>query len=114
MRHFGGDDVLRFLGRSGNIRQYRTAQLQSDLKARHEGVRLKHTLNRNSLKMYDKQWTILRIETTINDARDMKVFPAGGREIPRVPSAGCGCVREWPTCIVGRKSVKPPTSDIWR
>jgi len=74
MRHFGGGDVLRFLGRPGTIRNYRTAQVQSDLKTRHEGVRLKHSLNRNSLKMYDKQQTVLRVETTVNDARDMKVF----------------------------------------
>jgi hypothetical protein len=74
LRHFGGDDVLRFLGRRGNIRQHTAARLQSDLKTRHEGVRLKHTLNRNSLKMYDKQARVLRVETTVNDPRDMKVY----------------------------------------
>ena len=35
---------------------------------------MKHRLNRNSVKMYDKQETVLRAETTINDPRDMKVF----------------------------------------
>lgn len=74
MRHFGGDDVLRFLGRPGTIRQFSAAQLQSDLKRRHEGLRLKHTLNRNSLKMYDKQASVLRVETTVNDPRDMKAY----------------------------------------
>jgi hypothetical protein len=71
---FGGQDVLRFLGRPGTVRQLSAAKLQSDLKRRHEGMRLKHALNRNSVKMYDKQETVLRVETTINDPRDMKVF----------------------------------------
>lgn len=74
IQQFGGEDVLRFLGRPGTIRQQREAALQSDLKTRHEGVRIKHSLNRNSLKMYDKQKTVLRIETTVNDPRDMKAY----------------------------------------
>ncbi len=37
-------------------------------------MRVKHRLGRNSLKMYDKQGSVLRIETTINHPRDMKVF----------------------------------------
>jgi hypothetical protein len=74
IRHFGGDDVLRFLGRPGSVRRQTAARLQSDLKTRHEGVRLKHSLNRNSLKMYDKQASVLRVETTVNDPRDMKVY----------------------------------------
>lgn len=77
--HFRGEDVLRFLGRPGTLRQFKTAHLQSDLKRRHEGVRIKHALNRNSVKMYDKQASVLRIETTINDPRGMKVYrPAEG------------------------------------
>ncbi len=72
---FGGDDVLRFLGRPGTVRQlWRGGQLQSDLKKRHEGLRLKHALNHNSLKMYDKQASVLRVETTLNDPRDLKVY----------------------------------------
>lgn len=71
---FSGEDVLRFLGRPGTIRQFSAGQLQSDLKKRHEGIRLKHSLNGNSIKMYDKQASVLRVETTINDPRDMKVY----------------------------------------
>jgi hypothetical protein len=37
-------------------------------------MRIKHRLNRNSIKMYDKQGSVLRVETTINDARDIKVY----------------------------------------
>jgi hypothetical protein len=71
---FAGEDVLRFLGRPGSVRQLSAAKLQSDLKQRHEGMRLKHALNRNSVKMYDKQESVLRVETTINDPREMKVY----------------------------------------
>ena len=44
------------------------------MKKRPEGIRIKHRVNRNSIKMYDKEGSVLRVETTINDARDMKVF----------------------------------------
>ncbi|NOZ40899.1 MAG: hypothetical protein GXP24_11830 [Planctomycetes bacterium] len=46
----------------------------SHLGTRPEGVRVKHALDRNSVKMYDKQESVLRIETTINNPRQMKVF----------------------------------------
>lgn len=88
--NFGGDDVLRFLGRRGNVNQQTAARLQSDLKTRHEGVRLKHALNRNSIKMYDKQESVLRVETTVNDPRDMKVYrsvegdPSGPKDWKRL------------------------------
>jgi hypothetical protein len=34
-------------------------------KQRPEGVRLRHTVNGNSIKVYDKQGSVLRVETTI-------------------------------------------------
>lgn len=74
MLHFGTGDVLRFLGRRGSVSQQSEAQVQSDLKKRHEGVRIKHAINRNSLKMYDKQGSVLRVETTINNPKDMKAY----------------------------------------
>src|SRR6185369_9805080 len=37
-----------------------------------EGVRVKHRVGENSIKMYDKQRCVLRIETTINNPRDFK------------------------------------------
>lgn len=82
---FGSGDVLRFLGRHPQVRLYRTSEIVSDLKTRPEGTRVKHKLNRNSVKMYDKQESVLRVETTINDPRDMKVYRAkeGAPEGPR-------------------------------
>ena len=71
-------DVLRFLGKKmpahGGIHGRFEGEVITDLKNRPEGMRLKHTLNYNSLKMYNKQHSVLRIETTINNPRDMKVF----------------------------------------
>lgn len=71
---FGCGDVLRFLGRRGSVAQFRAGRVHSSWVTRHEGTRVKHQLNRNSLKMYDKQASVLRVETTINDPRDMKVY----------------------------------------
>ena len=48
----------------------------SDVKQRPEGLRIKHRVNGNSVKMYDKQGSVLRVETTINDARDLKCYRA--------------------------------------
>ncbi len=68
---FGSGDVLRFLGRRTNIRFQ--GEVHSDLKRRIEGVRVKHWVESNSIKMYDKQGSVLRIETTINNPHQFKV-----------------------------------------
>jgi hypothetical protein len=68
------DAVWQETERPAAQQQYRAAQLQTNLSRRHEGVRCKHQLNRNSIKVYDKQQTVLRAETTVNDARDLKVL----------------------------------------
>jgi hypothetical protein len=73
-------DVLRFLGRRqpmhyGPVGRF-LGEVVTDLKRRPEGVRLLHRFNRNWIKMHDKQGSVLRIETVINDPRDMKVFRA--------------------------------------
>lgn len=71
---FGSGDVLRFLGRCPRVRQYRESEIITALATRPEGTRVKHAVNRNSIKMYDKQGSVLRVETTINDPRDMKSY----------------------------------------
>jgi len=71
-------DVLRFLGRRmpqhGGLRANFNGEVASDVRTRCEGTRVKHRLNRNAIKMYDKQHSVLRVETTINDARELKVY----------------------------------------
>jgi hypothetical protein len=81
-------DVMRFLGHnvplSGRLPANLKKDVVSDFKARPEGTRIKHRLGGNSIKMYDKQGSVLRIETTINDAADFKVYrtPEGKPEAP--------------------------------
>jgi hypothetical protein len=79
MRTFSSREVMRFLGRTrlparGGVDVRFNGQVTSDLAPRPEGLRIKHRLNHNSIKMYDKQGSVLRIETTINDARDLSVY----------------------------------------
>jgi len=68
---FGSGDVMRFLGRRTNSRF--NGEVSSNIKTRDEGVRIKHWVEENSIKMYDKQGTVLRIETTINNPKRFKV-----------------------------------------
>jgi hypothetical protein len=79
MRTFGSREVMRFLGRTrlparGGVDVRFNGQVTSDLSQRPEGLRIKHRMNHNSIKMYDKQGSLLRVETTINDARDLSVY----------------------------------------
>lgn len=73
-------DVLRFLGHkvphSGQPNQNLRAEVVSDVKRRVEGVRIKHRVGGNSVKMYDKCGNVLRVETTINDVHQFKTFRA--------------------------------------
>ena len=68
---FSSADVMRFLGR--RIRNDFSGQIVSDFKDRVEGVRIKHRIDANSLKLYDK-YSILRAESTINDPAAFRVF----------------------------------------
>lgn len=66
-------DVLRYLGRK-QPEHCPTADVLSDYQVRPEGLRIKHRLNHNVLKMYDKQRQVLRVETVINNPEDFKVY----------------------------------------
>lgn len=63
---------MRFLGRKahGNF----IGEITTSFKDRAEGVRVKHWLNGNSIKMYDKAGSVLRVETTIGNPDDFKVY----------------------------------------
>lgn len=74
VNHVGCQNVLHYLGRSALVTQYPQAEITTSVLTRHEGTRCKHSINANSIKMYDKQETVLRIETTINQTREMTVF----------------------------------------
>lgn len=67
----GAEDVLRFLGRK--LHPCLQSEVQTHRGRRVEGVRVKHALASNRLKMYDKAGRVLRLETVINDPRQFRV-----------------------------------------
>ena len=72
----GSRDVMRFLGQrvplQGNSHRNDCREIVSDIKGRPEGIRIKHRLQNNSVKMYNKQGSVLRVETTLNNVRELK------------------------------------------
>ena len=77
MTTFSSPDVMRFLGKpvpaSGKVRRDFRGQVISDLKDRQEGVRIKHSVEGNSIKLYDK-WVNLRAECTRNNVKGIKAY----------------------------------------
>jgi hypothetical protein len=93
MTTFSSPDVMRFLGKhttvSGQLHQNFSGEVVSDFKRRAEGVRVKHSVNGNSVKLYDKAYTakgsVLRAEATIHNGDDFRVYrrKEGDRKGPR-------------------------------
>ena len=83
--------------------------MSSGLKERAEGVRIRHTLNGNSLKMYDKEGSVLRVETTIVRPREFKIYraregqPEGQKRWRILRKGNCNI-------IDAAKCVEPPTN----
>jgi len=78
--NFASADVMRFLG-SKAVRDHGphgncTGEVVTDLKRRPEGPRIKHRLKRNWIKRDEQQGAVRRVETVINDPRDMNVYRA--------------------------------------
>jgi hypothetical protein len=82
MTTFSSPDVMRYLGKriplSGDVPKRFSGEVVSDLKHRQEGVRIKHSVNGNSLKLYDKAFTVvgsvLRAEATVHNGGDFRVY----------------------------------------
>jgi hypothetical protein len=83
-------DVLRFLGHRtpshGGVHGCFQGEVLTNLKQRPEGICIKHHVNANSIKMYDKQQSVLRVETTINDPHDFKAYRAS-EDDPKGPKS---------------------------
>lgn len=81
--HLGSEQVLRFLGRPRG--PHAVDEVKTDRRRGEDGVRVKHWLNNNSQKLYDKG-SVLRSETTINEPKDFRVWrgpendPAGRKQ----------------------------------
>jgi hypothetical protein len=75
---FASPEVMRFLGRkippTGNLPPNFAGEVLSRLTQRPEGIRIKHWVGSNHIKLYDKEGCNLRVETTINQTRDFKVL----------------------------------------
>jgi hypothetical protein len=91
MLSFSSADVMRYFGRrinqSGDIPAHFAGTLETDLKRRQPGERVKYRMNGNSAKFYDKAYSeigsVLRgSETTLNHVGDFRVYRAkeGGSE----------------------------------
>lgn len=68
---FSAEDVMTFLGRklSGHF----AGEIGSEYKTRWPGVRVRHRMKQNGIKMYNKHGSVLRVETTINQPAEFKV-----------------------------------------
>ena len=68
---FGSVDLMRFLGHrvpatTGRVRRNFAKEVTTRYRDRPEGLRLKHWVGQNLIKLYDKVGRVLRIETTLN------------------------------------------------
>ncbi len=75
LRCFGAKEVMSFLGRKlvGQFRGEVITDLLDLARWRIPGTRVKHRVNQNCLKMYDKAGVVLRVETVINNPEDFRV-----------------------------------------
>jgi hypothetical protein len=71
MLNLGSDQVMRFLGRK--LHGKFGGDVVTDLRRRSEGMRIKHWVNENSVKLYNCL-NVLRPETTIHNPKDLKVY----------------------------------------
>jgi hypothetical protein len=69
---FSSPQVLRFLGRRTNSGF--NGEVCTTLQRRVEGVCVKHGVEEDSIKMYDKQGSMLRVETTLNNPQRFRVY----------------------------------------
>jgi hypothetical protein len=74
---FGPKDVLTFLGKKFDGR-FAGNQISS-MKKRWPGARVKHWMNGNWIKMYNKFGSVLRVETVVNNPYSFKILRHGRR-----------------------------------
>ena len=66
------DNIATFLSRKVDVRYQ--GEIGNNYNIRIEGSRIKHSMGKNTIKMYDKFSKILRIETTTNDVSFFKHY----------------------------------------
>jgi hypothetical protein len=73
----GARDILTFLGKVFDGR-FKGRQ-QNHCRPRQPGARVKHWMKKNWIKMYNKNSTVLRVETVINHPYDFRIYRSGRR-----------------------------------
>jgi len=66
------DNIITFFGKKMNGKY--EGEIGNNYHVRLEGSRIKHSMGKSSIKMYDKFAQIIRIETTVNDVAFFKHF----------------------------------------
>ena len=104
IQSFASPDVLRFLGKKvvtkeGALKSNFTGEVTSSFRQRPEGIRVKHAVSGNSVKVYDKQGSILRVETTILHPEQFRVY--------RPKESDEGGEKQW-------RRLRRGVADLWR
>lgn len=75
---FGAEQVMTFLGR--RYRETFAGDVRTHWHRREPGAAVKHWVKGNALKMYDKDGTVLRIETVINNPKEFFVHRSRAKQ----------------------------------
>jgi hypothetical protein len=73
--NYTSSQVLRFFGRVRDLYGHSALDVETEWKRFYEGLRVKHWVDSNSLKLYD-HLNMARVETTINNPEFFKVYRA--------------------------------------
>jgi hypothetical protein len=66
------EDVMSFLGKRFSGKQ--SGRIQTSCKRTYKGFRIKHQCGFLSIKMYNKAGNVLRVELTVNDVTQLRVY----------------------------------------
>jgi hypothetical protein len=80
--------VMRYLGKIAGdaaLPPYVCGDIRSDRRRRHEGICVKHGVDGNSVKTYNKAGNVFRTETTINKTRFFRTFRQANDDPSRQP-----------------------------
>jgi DNA-binding HxlR family transcriptional regulator len=78
MTTLDSSQVMKFLGyhinKTGVINDHFRGEVGTDMTRRPEGTRVAFRVKGNGVKFYDKQGSVLRVETTLNEVKDFKSY----------------------------------------
>jgi hypothetical protein len=78
MTTLDSSQVMKFLGhhvnKTGAINEHFRGEVGTDMIRRPEGTRVAFRVKGNNVKFYDKQGSVLRVETTLNEVKDFKSY----------------------------------------